>query len=157
MTLPAGGPSRSPKLLEPAVGDLTLALLEQAAALHESENQRPADRESLRYCIAGYPSAVAVDRGRVVGFAYTERLAPDLLLLNNLLVASDYRGRRLGAGLMEYLERSAAPAWASIFLSHSKLWPHPPRRNPLEFYRKLGYREIWATANTTMMAKHLTP
>ncbi|MDY7095180.1 MAG: GNAT family N-acetyltransferase [Acidobacteriota bacterium] len=146
---------RSLQLVGPVIGPLTPDLVEEAAALHEAENQRPAHRETLRRCIAEYPSAVAVDHGRVVGFVYSDRFAPDLLVLNNLLVAAAYRGQGVGARLLEYVEKTAGPPWRSILLSNSELWPHPPRRSPLEFYRKRGYREIWTTQSTTVMVKDL--
>ena len=137
------------------IQSVTQDLVDAVAAVHEAENQRPADRAYIQQCVSGHPSAVALSEGRVAGFAYTRTLAPDLLLLSNILVAADFRGLGIGTRLLQYLEQEASRDWSSILLSNSDLWEHPPRRSPIEFYLKHGYQKIWQTPNTQVMAKLL--
>lgn len=130
--------------------------VEDVASLHEEQNQRAADRRYIEQCIRDYPSSIVRQEGRIVGFAYTDRFAPDLLSLSNLLVAEDVRGRQVGSILLEHVEQQAAKDWAGIILSNSELWNHPPRRSPLAFYEKHGYVKVWETEHTVVLAKDLT-
>ena len=130
--------------------------IESVAALHESQNGRPADRSYIERCISGFPSSICLSGDRVVGFAYTNRFAPDILDLANLLVDDDHRGHGIGTLLLTDVERQAVPTWACIILSNSELWPHPPRRSPLDFYVRNGYSVLFETEHTTVFMKRLT-
>lgn len=129
--------------------------VEIVAALHERQNERPANRSYIERCIAEFPSAISFHRGEVSGFAYCTRFAPDLLELTNILVTTAHRGRGVGSLLLRHLEAQSARDWAGIVLSNSALWNAPTRQSPLPFYSKNGFQVIWETRHTTVMAKSL--
>jgi GNAT superfamily N-acetyltransferase len=129
--------------------------LDAIAALFERENERPPNREFIAACVEYYPSAVALQDGKALGFIYCQRFAPDILEIANLLVAGDSRGMGVGSGLLAKVETLADTEWASLILVHSLLYPHPPRRSPAAFYGRHGFAAIHRTAASTVYAKAL--
>lgn len=129
--------------------------VESVAALHESQNERPADRSYIRRCVADFPSSLCLVDHRMVGFAYGRSFAPDILLLTNLLVDARHRGRGLGSWMLADIEQQAAFKWAYILLTNSELWHRPSRQSPLPFYAKNGYSVLFQTDHTSVLIKRI--
>lgn len=129
--------------------------VESVAALHETQNERPADRSYIRRCITDFPSSLCLLDHRTVGFAYARSLAPDILLLTNLLVDAPHRGRGLGSWMLADIEQQAALRWSCIVLTNSELLHHPARPSPLPFYAKNGYSILFETDHTSMWIKRI--
>jgi len=134
---------------------ISLDDVEAVAELHESQNERPADRAYIRECISNFPSSACFSGQRMIGFAYTASFAPDILNLTNLLVDDDHRGRGVGTLLLADVEEQARAGWAGLILTNSELLHRPSRPSPLPFYAKHGYSILFQTEHTSVLIKRL--
>jgi ribosomal protein S18 acetylase RimI-like enzyme len=74
------------------------------AALIRRENHRPADEDAIARSLSAAPSVIAEDEGEVVGFFYGRPFAPDIVEMQNMLVAERFRGRGLGRRMVDVTE-----------------------------------------------------
>jgi len=126
------------------------------SALHVRETMRSCDPKWVAGHLRDYPSVVAHDGGRLVGFAYASQFAPDILEILNILVASDYRGKGIGSRLIRAIEESTAGCFGAILLVNSMLYTGPPDKRPATaFYRRLGYNCVLSTDSSNLFAKVL--
>ena len=81
--------------------------VEDAAAIVDlirSENHRPADEEAIAASLGSAPSIVAEEDGRVVAFFYGRPFAPEIVEMQNMLVADGHRRRGLGRRMVARIE-----------------------------------------------------
>ena len=131
-----------------------------AAAIRDlaiSELGRTHTLVRLEGILEDYPSAVADRDGELSGFVLGDSFAPDIIEMTNLLVATAYRGQGLGTRLIEAFEIAARERYRAIVLTNSSLRAikHGTKRSAVPLYLRLGYEEIYKTADTTLLAKTL--
>ena len=121
-------------------------------------------RQPLEHDLVDYPSVVATQNGKIVGFAYTLPFAPDILRLENLFVHSEHRNDGIGANLMHHLEHFTKENYCEykfMILDNSLRYPYfkenTPKRSAKNFYERIGYEVIMETADTTVLKKELSP
>ncbi len=128
---------------------------ERIVQLHARELEREIGLDRVRRCVSAYPSVAAEMDGRLVGFAYGDAFAPDIVRLANLLVASDLRGLGLGQRMLGAFEMSARPSYGAVILVNSLLYPAPEKRTAVPFYERAGYRQLFETEASAVLAKTL--
>ena len=74
------------------------------ADLIRRENNRPADAAEIAISLASAPSVVAVEGRELVGFFYGRPFAPDIVEMQNMLVAASHRRRGLGRKMVARTE-----------------------------------------------------
>lgn len=74
------------------------------AALIRRENHRPADEAAIAQSMASAPSVIAEHEDEVVGFFYGRPFAPDIVEMQNMLVAERFRGHGLGRRMVDVTE-----------------------------------------------------
>lgn len=143
----------------PRAARATAEDVDEIAALYEDELRRPADRGRLTDLIAGHPAAVTRgEAGRLTGFCYCERWAPDVIEVLNILVDPCEQSRGAGASMLALVEaESARLGFAAVVAVNSSLYP-PMRhefRDGTAFYTRNGYRLAFQTAATNVFVKDL--
>ncbi len=130
----------------------------QARALALAEVGRSPEPARLARILGSYPAAVAVEDGRLIGFAFGVPLSPDLIDFANLLVARDRRNRGIGIELIDRFEHLAAETFGAIIAVPSALWSMPEgveKRSSSPLLIRLGYASIHSTEHTAVLIKEL--
>lgn len=112
---------------------------------------------AIGHRISQFPAFVAEVDNQIIGFAYTEQIAPDVLELDNLYVHEIFRNRGIGSLLLNALEAKAKERYVAIELFNSDLYDTPikNKRAATSFYQKRGYELILDTGNTRQFLKRL--
>ncbi|HEY4963788.1 MAG TPA: GNAT family N-acetyltransferase [Candidatus Saccharimonadales bacterium] len=112
---------------------------------------------SIGQHISQFPAFVAEIGNQIIGFAYTEQIAPDVLELENLYVHETHRNRGIGSLLLNAVEVAAEGRYVAIELFNSDLYDNPVKgkRPATSFYLKRGYELILDTGNTRQFLKRL--
>jgi len=136
---------------------ITIAEIDEVAALHVRETTRTLDRVRFIDCIENFPSVLVRVDAELIGFAYSYRFAPDILELRNIVVASDYRNMGTGSQILRQFETEAKiQAFTCVILVNSTLYTGPAnRKRPTNFYLKNGYNIVHSTEQTNVFAKNL--
>jgi GNAT superfamily N-acetyltransferase len=129
------------------------------ADLIRRENHRPADAAAIALSLASAPGVVALDGNDLVGFFYGRPFAPDIVEMQNMLVASSHRrgglGRRMVAAaedeLMAAGYRAAIGANSVLHLGTS------PERcmAARSFWLRMGWRIALATGGSVVLVRWL--
>lgn len=117
-------------------------------------NQTP---ERIAFLVHDYPSCKAVLEGRLVGFSYTSRFAPDVLEICNIYVDGSVQNAGLGTRILTHIHQQAAMGgYRAAILGNSRRYDTLlPKQDPRNFYLRFGYRIILETEETTIYAKEL--
>ena len=109
----------------------------------------------LRKLLSTYPSFLAFSGPDLCAFVFGDGLAPDIVELANLVVAIPYRHQGLGTQLIKCFETEARERYRAVLVSNSNIWTikNGPKRSAVPLYRRLGYREIYSTPDTTVLIK----
>jgi GNAT superfamily N-acetyltransferase len=132
---------------------------EGIAALIERENHRPADRAMIARRLADVPSAVAEQRGELVGFFYGRRFAPQIVEMQNMLLARRIRRQGVGRRMVEVTENALYEAGYRVAIGANSLLH--PQANPERctaaraFWLKMGWRIALATGATVLLVRWL--
>lgn len=119
------------------------------------ENTDREPSENLSAYVSQYPSVVAVDNEKIVGFCYSKPFAPDILELMNIFIIASHRGKGNGKKLIKEFELLAFNKFAFIILVNSNLYPTKEvKRLATNFYIGRGYKEIISTSNSKVYAKN---
>lgn len=110
----------------------------------------------LSHLLDNYPSVLAFDEQYLCGFVFGMGMAPDIIELANLLVASDYQNQGLGTRLIKSFEE-ACDVYQTIFVINSTLWtiPGEEKKSAVPLYTRLDYKELYSTSSTTILFKEL--
>lgn len=117
----------------------------------------PAAERRWAHHLSLTPSMLAYVGGELVGFALTERMSRDVLLLSNLLVSAPHRARGIGGDMLSALVAEAVVGgFAAVFLANSELVVRPGKRSAASFYRRHDFTEVLNTGPTTVYLRRLT-
>jgi N-acetylglutamate synthase-like GNAT family acetyltransferase len=125
-------------------------------ALFQSELARRPNELRIEECLTSFPSQIAAsEHGDLVGFAYSTRVAPDILELLNIVVKRNWRNQGIGGELLTRIEAMASP-YKVIVLYNSGLYENvDEKRDPTDFYQRHGYVAFSLTDNTKFFWKKL--
>lgn len=114
--------------------------------------------EYFRKVIDSYPAFVALDGGRIVGFAVCDKFAPDIIELVNIYVSQDYRNQKIGSKLLQRIESGSSKTeqYSEIIAVNSDLYKRPEVKLPAtNFYLRAGYKLILETKDKKSICKEL--
>jgi hypothetical protein len=98
-----------------------------------------------------YPSAVAFQNGRMFGFSYCFRFAPDIVELANIYIDSKSRQAGAGSRMIDFLVSQLAPEINAIIAVNSDLYPVTgEKRRPDSFYVRNGFRIVASTTSSVV-------
>ena len=126
--------------------------------LHLEQLGRSLDGQRVHRLLSSYPSLMAEADGRLVGFAYSDRFAPDVVELANILIARELRCEGLGSRLLSAFESVAGQHFSAVILANSDLYEdhRSEKRSARSFYERAGYSAVFATPDSEIFTKHLT-
>jgi GNAT superfamily N-acetyltransferase len=104
-----------------------------------------------------FPATVAFDGVKMIGFAVTNRFAPDILELANIFVSAEFRNKNIGSFLLNFLESQIKETdYKALILVNSDLYKNrDSKRSAENFYLKNGYRLSFQTADSKVFYKNL--
>jgi N-acetylglutamate synthase-like GNAT family acetyltransferase len=98
-----------------------------------------------------YPSVAAIESGRIVGFAYCFRFAPDILELANIYVDSQARAAGLGSRMLDFMLSQISDAVEAVIAVNSDLYPvNSKKKRPDTFYLRNGFIILASTRDSTV-------
>lgn len=129
---------------------------EAIVSLFKDISDKQLDAKRIENCIDEYPSVLATNGTKLVGFVYSSSFAPDVLELLNIAVLEAYRDTGIGSMMLGELEEQASQEYRAIILVNSVLYPsRKPKKLASEFYLKNGYNLVHTTGNTNVFIKSL--
>lgn len=131
------------------------------ADLIRRENHRPADEAAIAVSLATAPSVVALDGDELVAFFYGRPFAPDIVEMQNMLIAGSHRRRGLGRTMVARIEDDLrAAGYRAAIGANSILHPGAtPERcmTARAFWLRMGWRILLATGGSVILVRWLGP
>jgi len=131
------------------------------AALIHRENRRPADEAAIAASLAAAPSVVAVDGDALVGFFYGRPFAPDIVEMQNMLIAGGLRRRGLGRRMVARLEDDLRGAgYRAAIGANSVLHRNATPERCMAaraFWLRMGWHIVLATGGSVVLVRWLGP
>ena len=149
---------------EPAGDPATLRCgrVEDAGAIVDlirRENHRPADEEAIAASLGSAPSIVAEEDGRLVAFFYGRPFAPEIVEMQNMLVADGHRRRGLGRRMVARVEEDLrAAGFRAAIGANSVLHPGTtPERcmRARAFWVRRGWHIVLSTGGSVVLVRWL--
>lgn len=135
---------------------MTVADFNDVHKLYKDYSLAAPDTERVARHLTSLPSAVALDNGRIIAFAYCFGFAPDIVELANIFVSKDYRDKKVGTRLLSHLEQRLEPPYRCIIAVNSLLHrTKETKRQPLSFYSSNNYRVIYQGEHTCLFLKEV--
>ena len=158
MLATASAPEAPPGIrMRPGVPDDAPAI----ADLIVRENHRPADRAAIASSLATAPSIVALDGGEMVAFFYGRPFAPDIVEMQNMLIAASHRRRGLGRALVARIEEDLRRAGYRAAIGANSILHRgtTPERcmAARAFWLRMDWRIILATGGSVVLMRWLGP
>lgn len=129
------------------------------ADLIRRENHRSAEIVAIAQSLASAPSVVALDRGELVAFFYGRPFAPDIVEMQNMLVAASHRRRGLGRRIVEHAETALREAgYRAAVGANSVLHRGATPERCMEaraFWLRMGWRIVLATGGSVVLVHWL--
>ena len=129
------------------------------ADLIRRENHRPADIVAIAQSLASAPSVVALDRGELVAFFYGRPFAPDIVEMQNMLVAASHRRLGLGRRIVEHAETALREAGYRAAIGANSILHRgaTPERcmAARAFWLRMGWRIVLATGGSVVLVHWL--
>lgn len=129
------------------------------ADLIRRENHRPADQESIAASLASVPSIVAEDGGALVAFFYGRPFAPEIVEMQNMLVADSHRGRGLGRRMVARIEDDLrAAGFRAAIGANSVLHPGTTAERCMKaraFWVRMGWHIVLSTGGSVVLVRWL--
>ena len=134
---------------------------EAIAELIRRENHRPADVEAIAVSLATAPSIVALDGDEMVAFFYGRPFAPDIVEMQNMLIAASHRRRGLGRAMVARIEDDLrAAGFRAAIGANSILHPGTTPERCMAaraFWVRMGWRILLATGGSVVLVRWLGP
>lgn len=134
---------------------------EAIAELIRRENHRPADVEAIAVSLATAPSIVVLEGNEMVAFFYGRPFAPDIVEMQNMLIAASHRRRGLGRAMVARIEDDlrAAGYRAAIGANSILHRGSTPERcmAARAFWVRMGWRILLATGGSVVLVRWLGP
>ena len=131
------------------------------AALIRRENRRPADVAAIATSLGTAPSILAFDGPEMVAFFYGRPFAPDIVEMQNMLIAQSHRRRGLGRAMVARIEDDLrAAGYRAAIGANSILHPGatPGRCMAARaFWVRMGWRILLATGGSVVLVRWLGP
>ncbi|HMN98821.1 MAG TPA: hypothetical protein PKD59_05360 [Miltoncostaeaceae bacterium] len=131
------------------------------AALIRRENRRPADEAAIAASLASAPSVVAVDGDELVAFFYGRPFAPDIVEMQNMLIAGRLRRIGLGRRMVARLEDDLrAAGYRAAIGSNSVLHRNTTPERCMAaraFWLRMGWHIVLATGGSVVLVRWLGP
>lgn len=131
------------------------------AALIRRENRRPADEAAIAASLASAPSVVAVDGDELVAFFYGRPFAPDIVEMQNMLIAGRLRRLGLGRRMVARLEDDLrAAGYRAAIGSNSVLHRNTTPERCMAaraFWLRMGWHIVLATGGSVVLVRWLGP
>ena len=129
------------------------------ADLIHRENRRAADEAAIALSVASAPSVVALDGDELVGFFYGRPFAPDIVEMQNMLIAERHRRAGLGREMVARAEDDLRRAgFRAAIGANSVLHPgaSPERCMAARaFWLRMGWRIALATGGSVVLVRWL--
>lgn len=129
------------------------------ADLIRRENNRPADEAAIAASLATAPSVLAEEDGELVGFFYGRPFAPDIVEMQNMLIAASHRRRGLGRTMVARTEEELVGAgYRAAIGANSVLHPgaSPERCMAARaFWLRMGWHIVLATGGSVVLMRWL--
>jgi GNAT superfamily N-acetyltransferase len=129
------------------------------AELIRRENHRPADILAIARSLASAPSVVALDGGELVAFFYGRPFAPDIVEMQNMLVAASHRRLGLGRRIVEHAETALREAGFRAAVGANSVLHRgtTPERcmAARAFWLRMGWRIVLATGGSVVLVHWL--
>jgi len=131
------------------------------ADLIRRENHRPVDQEAIAGSLASVPSIVAVDGDEMVAFWYGRPFAPDIVEMQNMLIAESHRRRGLGRAIVDRTEDDLRAAGYRAAIGANSILHRgaTPERcmAARAFWLRMGWRILLATGGSVVLVRWLGP
>ncbi|MBJ7455776.1 MAG: GNAT family N-acetyltransferase [Thermoleophilia bacterium] len=131
------------------------------AELIVRENHRPADRDAIATSLATAPSIVAFDGEEMVAFFYGRPFAPDIVEMQNMLIAASHRRRGLGLAVVARIEEDLRQAGYRAAIGANSILHRgtTPERcmTARAFWVRMGWRIMLATGGSVVLVRWLGP
>jgi GNAT superfamily N-acetyltransferase len=125
------------------------------------ENRRPADRTAIAASLATAPSIVAFEDDEMVAFFYGRPFAPDIVEMQNMLIAASQRRRGLGRALVARIEDDLHTAGYRAAIGANSILHRgtTPERcmAARAFWLRMDWRIILATGGSVVLMRWLGP
>jgi GNAT superfamily N-acetyltransferase len=129
------------------------------AQLIRRENQRPADVAAIATSLASAPSVAALDGDELVAFFYGRPFAPDIVEMQNMLVAASHRRRGLGREMVGHAEAALREAGYRAAIGANSVLHRgtSPERcmAARAFWLRMGWRIVLATGGSVVLIRWL--
>ncbi|HSJ72795.1 MAG TPA: GNAT family N-acetyltransferase [Miltoncostaeaceae bacterium] len=129
------------------------------ADLIARENRRPADVAAIASSLGSAPSVVALDGDELVAFFYGRPFAPDIVEMQNMLVAASHRRRGLGREIVERAETALRDAGYRAAIGANSVLHRgtSPERcmAARAFWLRMGWRIALATGGSVVLIRWL--
>lgn len=131
------------------------------AALIRRENRRPADVAAIATSLGTAPSILAFDGPEMVAFFYGRPFAPDIVEMQNMLIAQSHRRRGLGRAMVARIEDDLrAAGYRAAIGANSILHPGATPERCMAaraFWVRMGWRILLATGGSVVLVRWLGP
>jgi GNAT superfamily N-acetyltransferase len=131
------------------------------AGLIRRENRRPADEDAIAASLASAPSVVAVDGDELVAFFYGRPFAPDIVEMQNMLIAARFRRQGLGRRMVALLEDGLrAAGYRAAIGANSVLHRNTSPERCMAaraFWLRMGWHIVLATGGSVLLVRWLGP
>lgn len=131
------------------------------AALIRRENRRPADVAAIATSLGTAPSILAFDGPEMVAFFYGRPFAPDIVEMQNMLIAQSHRRRGLGRAMVARIEDDLREAgYRAAIGANSILHPGATPERCMAaraFWVRMGWRILLATGGSVVLVRWLGP
>ena len=131
------------------------------ADLIRRENHRPADEAAIAASLASAPSVVAEEGGEMVAFFYGRPFAPEIVEMQNMLIAGSHRRRGLGRTMVARIEDDLrAAGYRAAIGANSVLHPGTTPERCMAaraFWLRMGWRILLATGGSVILVRWLGP
>ena len=133
----------------------TLNDIEQIVSLYCEYRENWRSLLDLEDVLVKYPSICAFSNENLVGFAYCQRFAPDILEVANIYVRQDIQSQGIGTQILQKIEKEAKDInYGAVILFNSEA--HIDKvyyRSAEGFYIKNDYELISQTDKTRIFIK----
>lgn len=131
------------------------------AALIRRENRRPADVAAIATSLGTAPSILAFEGHEMVAFFYGRPFAPDIVEMQNMLIAGSHRRRGLGRTMVARIEDDLrAAGYRAAIGANSILHPGATPERCMAaraFWVRMGWRILLATGGSVVLVRWLGP